>query len=121
MICEPAHQSSQALAETLQASTGSVSMQTRQLEQIGLVETITFPGDRATYFHLRPHVWAQVLSTEHERIKTMNDLAIAGLEVLPTERPDRVTELQQMSEFLIDEWPSLLERLETYLVEEKQL
>lgn len=119
MVCEPAHQSSQDLTEALQASVGSVSTQTRHLESFGLVEKVTFPGDRSTYYQLRPHVWEQMLWAEHQRIRDMRDLAIAGLDVLPAERPDRVTELQRMAAFLIEEWPGLMERLSKHLEKEK--
>lgn len=119
MICDPAHQSSQDLAEAVQASAGSVSTQTRQLEAFGLIEKVTFPGDRSTYYQLRPHVWEQMLWEEHQRIRDMRDIAIAGESVLPADRPDRVKGLRRTAEFLIEEWPGLMERLRTRSGKEK--
>lgn len=120
MICEPTHQSSQALAESLKTSTGSVSTQVRYLETVGLVEKVTFPGDRAAYYQLKPHAWEQVLWSEHQRIKDMHDLALAAQEVIPEQRPDRITGLQRIGEFLIEEWPRLMDRLTEYLKEDGQ-
>lgn len=118
MICEPAHQSSQSLADTLKTSAGSVSMQTRHLESIGLVERVTFPGDRSSYYQLRPNAWEEMLAVEHERIKEMRGLARAAATVLPAERADRITELERMADFLIEEWPSLMSRLHERLSKE---
>lgn len=111
MICEPAHQSASELVEALQVSAGSVSTQARVLEGIGLVERVTFPGDRATYYQLRPHVWAEMMWSEQQRIEEMKALADAALEVKPEARPDRVEELGLVSEFFLEHWPGLMEGL----------
>lgn len=115
MICEPAHQSSQDLVDALATSAGSVSTQARYLEGLGLVEKVTFPRDRATYYQLRPQAWQQVMWSDQQRIAEMLAIAAAGEQVLPEDRPERVLELRRMSEFLLAEWPDLMERLADYL------
>ncbi|MGB7860813.1 MAG: hypothetical protein WBM90_09980 [Acidimicrobiia bacterium] len=115
MICEPAYQSSQQIVDALHTSAGSVSTQTRYLEGFGLVEKVTFPTDRATYYQFRSNAWLQMMWSEHQRIGEMLAIANAGEQVLPDDRPDRVLELRRMSEFLLAEWPDLMERLADYL------
>lgn len=119
MICEPAHQSSPQLVDALQVSAGSVSTQARTLERIGLVERVTFPGDRATYYQLKPHVWIEIMWSEQQRIEEMKTLSEAALEVAPEERPDRVAELDLVTDFMLDRWPGLMQDLKEYLEKEQ--
>jgi len=111
MICEPVHQSAADLVSTLGMSTGSVSTQIRQLQRMGLVERLTFPGDRASYYQLPESVWSKSMNTEFERLADMRALAASAVEVLPTERPERVSELALVAEFFAEEWQGLTERL----------
>ena len=111
MICEPAHQSAADLVGALDVSTGSVSTQVRHLGQLGLVERTTFPGDRASYYQLPEGVWVRTMEAELARMVQMRALAEAGSGVLPTTRPDRVTELGVIAEFFSEEWPGFLAKL----------
>lgn len=119
MVCEPAHQSSAALAESLKISAGSVSTQTRLLERVGLLERVTFPGDRMTYFQLRPHVWLQMMWSEQQRIEEMRGIAEAARSVMPDERPDRVEDLGRVAEFFLERWPELMDGLTAHLQKER--
>lgn len=111
MICEPPHQSAAELVSDLEISTGSVSTQVRVLEQVAMLERITFSNDRATYFRLRDHVWARLMEGEMDRLQHLRKLAASAHNVVPIERSERVTELALVTEFFIDEWPNLLSRL----------
>lgn len=119
MICEPAHQSSPQLADALQISAGSVSTQTRVLEGIGLVERITFPGDRVTYYQLKPHVWIEIMWSEQQRIEEMKGLAEAASDVTPQERSDRVDDLRRVADFFLERWPELMNDLDRFLEKER--
>lgn len=121
MICEPAHQSSAELSERLKVSTGSVSTQTRVLERIGFLDRITFPGDRATYYQLKPHVWLELMWTEQQRIEEMKSLADAAQSLIPEARPDRVEELGEIAEFFLSRWPALMADLTEYLKKERAI
>lgn len=121
MICEPPHRSASELQTELALSAGSVSTQTTALERIGFVERVTFPGDRASYYQLRPHVWIELMRSEEARLAELGDLAEAATDVMPSVRPDRVGDLARVSEFFIDEWPGLMARLEERLKREKEL
>lgn len=117
-ICEPVHQSSADLAEKLSISTGSVSTQVRTLEFIGLVERVTFPGDRATYFQFRRNAWNELMWEEKQRLEEMMALTALAAKVLPEERPERVTHLRLVARFFLDEWPALMKRLNDYMEKE---
>lgn len=112
MICQPPQQSSSELAAALSASRGSVSTSTRQLAQLGMVERVTFPGDRASYYQLRPHAWMRLMEGELGRTQALHQLALMGTRVAPAERRDRVEELLQITSFSLDEWPGIMARLE---------
>jgi DNA-binding transcriptional regulator GbsR (MarR family) len=117
MVCDPPEQSSADLATALGVSAGSVSTITRQLTQIGLVDRVTFPGDRSSYFRLHDHAWIQVMHARLEGIRGLHELAMAAEPLTPEERPDRVTELRFMTEFMLAEWPGLMERMQDQLSE----
>lgn len=119
MVCDPPHQSSRELAAALHSSAGSISTQARVLENIGFVERVTFPGDRATYYQLRPDVWVELMGGEQQRIRELNALAESAAEAMPSERPERVTDLSRISSFFNKEWPGLIARLSDYLDKEK--
>jgi DNA-binding MarR family transcriptional regulator len=118
MICEPPHQSAADLIETLDLSSGSVSNQVRVLETVGLLERVTFGGDRASYYQLRPHAWVEVMLEKQSGTEELLALAHAAESVLPTDRPERVTELARVAEFWNEEWPALIARLKEHLIKE---
>ena len=120
MICEPPHQSSSELVEKLELSAGTVSTQIRVLERVLFVERITFPGDRASYYQLKPDVWIGVMMSEPEHIKRMMELSEAASDLIPEERPDRVTDMGFITRFLLDRWPALMDELVVELEKERE-
>ena len=118
MISDPPHQSSAELMETLDISAGSVSTIMRRLEIIGLAERITFHGDRATYYQLPDHVWLRTMQGEMARLEEMRKLVIAADGVVPEVRPERVTELGLIVDFMSEEWPGVLDRLQDHVQKE---
>ena len=50
------------LAEALQVSKGSVSTNARQLEQFGIIERTSEPGDRRDYYQMGTDVWERLLA-----------------------------------------------------------
>jgi DNA-binding transcriptional regulator GbsR (MarR family) len=115
MICEPPEQSSSDLAEALQISAGSVSTTTRQLIQLGLADRVTYPGDRASYFRLHDHVWIEVVRARIDGVRAWHEVAVAAEAVLPDKEPERITELAWMTEFMLREWPELMDRMQREL------
>jgi DNA-binding transcriptional regulator GbsR (MarR family) len=119
MICEPPYQSAPQLVDALHISAGSVSTQARTLESVGLVERTTFPGDRSTYYQLKPNVWTDIMWAEQQRIEEMKTIADAAMAVVPDERPDRVVDLSRVTDFFIERWPELMDGLREYLEKER--
>lgn len=120
MTCHPAHQSSAELVEALQASAGSVSTQTRSLEAIGLVERVTFPGDRVTYFQMKVGAWPDVLGAKIGGIEVLHDIALDGRSLVGDDRADRVDDLLAVTEFFGIEYPLLIERMKAQLAERER-
>jgi len=120
MICDPPHQSSAELAERLQISAGSVSTQIRFMENLGLVERVTFAGDRVTYFRLKPNVWVDLMWSEIDQLRQWQEISSLGAQVLPEERRERVVDIGFIADFLLDRWPALMDDLVEELNKEKR-
>jgi DNA-binding transcriptional regulator GbsR (MarR family) len=99
----------------LQISAGSVSTTTRQLIQLGLADRVTYPGDRASYFRLHDHVWIEVVRARIDGVRAWHEVAVAAEAVLPDKEPERITELAWMTEFMLREWPELMDRMQREL------
>jgi DNA-binding transcriptional regulator GbsR (MarR family) len=121
MICEPSQRSAAELVDDLKLSSGSVSTQTSVLERVGLVERVTFAGDRVSYYRLPPNVWLELMKLEMVRMREMRELAAAAADVIPTERPDRVEDLDRVTAFFMERWPELIEELSDYLDETRKV
>jgi len=113
LISNPPHQSAQELAEALQASKGSVSSATRMLIQIGFVERMSLPGDRKTYYVLKPGVWSQLARRRMQHFTVQKDLAARGLSLLKDEEPQvrlRLQEMYDIHAFFEREYCAVLDR-----------
>lgn len=117
MICDPPEQSSADLGAALDASAGSVSTTTRQLMQVGLLDRVTFPGNRASYFRLHEHAWIQVMDARLEGIRGLHQVALAAEPLTPERRADRVDDLRFITEFMLEEWPGVIDRMQSQLEE----
>lgn len=115
LVAEPAEQSAEALADTLQASRGSISTATRYLIQLGLIERSTRPGERRDYFRNKPGAWSGLMKRELEQLSVMRTLAEHGLSLLETGDPEARRGLEEMRDFYAfaeREFPRVFERWE---------
>ncbi|MEP0955784.1 MarR family transcriptional regulator [Microcoleus sp. FACHB-1515] len=96
LVSVPAQQSLSEIAEVLQASKGSISMMTRLLIQVGLIERISLPGDRRDYFQIKPHAWTQMSQQRMTQITAFRELADRGLALLADQGPHQQMRLQEM-------------------------
>jgi DNA-binding transcriptional regulator GbsR (MarR family) len=115
LICDPPHQSPGELAEVLQASKGSISSMTRLLEQLGLIDRLSLPGERRDYFRIRNESWTALFRRRMELVSTFRQLADQGLALLSEQTPEqrrRLEEMRDMYAFFEYEVPRLLERWE---------
>ncbi|MDX2217144.1 MAG: transcriptional regulator [Oculatellaceae cyanobacterium bins.114] len=113
LISQPSHQSHNELAEVLQASKGSISMMTRLLIQLSLIERVIFPGDRRDYFQIKPNAWSQITQQQVVRVTAFRKLAEQGLKLLegaPPSQQQRLQEMHDIHAFWERELPLLYQR-----------
>ena len=113
LVADPPEQSAEELADTLQASRGSISTMTRLLEGPGLIERVARPGDRKVYYRNRPDAWYQATRREAGFLGRMRDLAAQALELLDDAPPEVRRGAEDMHEFYAfweREMPAVLDR-----------
>jgi DNA-binding transcriptional regulator GbsR (MarR family) len=124
MVSDPPERSAEELVEELRASPGSISSATRTLVQMGLVQRFSRPGERRSYFRVRPGAWQELMRREQPTLKGFRELAERGLELMDSARPEAKQGLEEMRSlyaFWERELPSLLERYEEETKEERSL
>lgn len=117
LVCDPAHQSSSQLQDLLDASAGSISTTTRTLVQMGMVEKVAIPGERATFYRLRDHLWVDLMRRRLGFLVMMREAAERGLAVLDGASDARTERLRSFRDFyafmerrmpeMLDEWIAL--------------
>jgi DNA-binding MarR family transcriptional regulator len=101
------------MAEKLQVSKASVSTNARLLEQVGLLERISAPGDRRDFYRMRPDAWEQMLESARRRWESMRGVLLAGEATLPPEMAGaraRLAEAARFHTFLLEEGETLADR-----------
>lgn len=101
------------LAARLRVSKGSVSTNARQLEQIGLVERVSMPGDRRDYYRMEADAWERMLQVAQRKWEATRVRMTAGAAALPEEMEGvrrRLIEAEQFHLLMIDGVDRLLER-----------
>jgi len=101
------------LGERLQVSKASVSTNARLLEQCGMLERSSAPGDRRDFYRMRPDAWERVLQVAQKRWEVMRGLLTEAEATLPPEMETARRRLQEAAEFhafLLDEAEALIER-----------
>jgi hypothetical protein len=117
LICDPAEQTAAELANALSASKGSISTNTRMLVHLGVLERLSLPGERSTYFRIAPGAWERFIQGEIARVGLFREGAERGLKLLGDARPEhraRLTEFRDLFGFIEREYPLLLERYEAW-------
>lgn len=107
LVCEPAHQSAEELAEALTTSRGSISMATQMLIRSGSVERHPVPGSRRVHYRLRPGFWLNEAADKARAAGEWVKLAERGLSVLddaPEASRTRLREMRDMYSFLATEY-----------------
>jgi hypothetical protein len=115
LICDPPYQTSDQLAEGLQASKGSISTMTRLLMQIGLIEKIGLPGQRRDYFRIKPDAWSRLTKQRLGQLAVFRQLAERGLVVMEGQPPAlrrRLQEMRDLYAFFEQELPAVVDRWE---------
>jgi DNA-binding transcriptional regulator GbsR (MarR family) len=101
------------LADTLQASKGSISNMTQLLIHYRFIERTVRAGDRRDRFVVRSGAWARMMLWRVELLQRLQELATDGLELLgPEGNPEPLQEVRDMYAFLERELPRLFDRWE---------
>ncbi len=107
LVCEPPQQSADQLAAELGVSRGSVSMSMKLLRANEVIEIVAFPGDRRTYYRLRPGFWLEEASQKARQAAEWVKVAERGLDLLadsPPESRRRLHEAREMYSFLAEQY-----------------
>jgi|SRR5437868_810013 len=116
MVCTPAHQSAEELAEALQASRGAISMAVRMLQSGGAVERHTVAGTRRVHYRLRPGFWLREADEKAKVARAWRELTERGLALMSgndEEDRRRLREARDMYAFLEQEYSRIQDRWRT--------
>ena len=86
LLAEPPHQDFYTIQEFLKASKSAISNALKFLTKEGIVEYITFSGDRKRYFKVDVRGW---LENTKERIRQATDLKVLIADVLEIRKDTR--------------------------------
>lgn len=92
LVAEPPYCTFDDILENLQSSKSSVSTSLNLLLREGIVDYITFPGDRKRYFQVNAHTWLQMVKRKVEQIAPFRGILIE----LTQTRSDKYPEFNQM-------------------------
>jgi hypothetical protein len=99
------------LAETLQASKGSISGMTQLLIHYRFIDRTVRTGERRDRFIIRSGAWARMILWRLELLQRLQELAGDGLELLgPDGNTEPLEEVRDMYAFMERELPLLFDR-----------
>ena len=113
LVCDKDEVSFDEIRKALHASKGSISGTTKLLINVGMVEQVSLPGDRKTYFRISRTKVGTILKSRISQFKTLSDTFSEGRRLKT--REDEVSEwLNEISSFykwvgheiesIIDRW-----------------
>ncbi len=113
LMLSPTELSLDEIAERLMVSRASVSTEARRLQDHGIVERTSRPGDRKDYYHIAPNHYLRSLEQRFRTLQEMVALLNDGqrMEHLPAETVDRLercsnafTEIMQQVSGTLARW-----------------
>jgi len=113
LVCDKDEVSFDEIRQTLHASKGSISGTTKLLINVGMVEQVSLPGDRKTYFRISRTRVGTILRSRISQFETLSDTFAKGKQLKA--REDEVSVwLKEISSFykwvghqiesIIDRW-----------------
>lgn len=104
----------------LQVSKGSVSTNARMLEQHGIIERLSVPGDRRDYYRIGDRPWEKMLEMIRRRMMRTLRAVERGLADIPGELDDsrrRLVAWHTFYSFLLDDFEHTHERWASWLAQ----
>lgn len=99
------------LAERLKVSRGSISTNSRLLENLGVIERVTRPGERQDYFRIRPEPYVELLWGSLSRLYKAREVVTDAQRKLPDDWTDAQARLGDLGAF----YNGLIERTEAMI------
>ncbi len=87
------------LADILQVSRGSISTNARLLSTLGVIERVSFPGDRQNYYRLAKDPGEKIIKAGVARIKRVENIMTTATKTVPDSIQGSAERLQQMAHF----------------------
>ncbi len=113
LLLQEEQRSLEQIAEDLQVSKASISLNGRWLEQLGVVERVSSPGDRRDYYRIVDQPWERIYAVAQQRMQRTHDVLELGKTLLGEDEVvgrRRLTEWQWFHSFMLDEFATKLER-----------
>jgi hypothetical protein len=79
MVCDPPEQSAQQIQNGVRLSAAAVSAATQQLITAGMLERVSRPGDRKTYYRLASGGWDAPLAAKLRALGRLRHVADKGI------------------------------------------
>lgn len=83
LVCEPAQQTFNQIAEALRASKGSISSALKTLTTMRWVDKTTRPGDRRDYYTIRPGILPELSRQQSTMYDSITATTARGLALFP--------------------------------------
>jgi DNA-binding transcriptional ArsR family regulator len=112
LICDPPYQQQSEMVEALGASKSSISVALKDLTTLYLVERVSLPGDRRTYYRTAKDLWVRSFRARMHQLTQLRLLGERGLEALqgePEARQRRLMFMRDLNAFLETEFPKMLD------------
>ncbi len=99
MVSEPPYRTFEEIVEAVVASKSTVSNSLRLLQSEGMVDYITFPGDRKRYFQISISTWIGVIKKRLEDILGLRQIMKETVDMRSDKYKDFNNELLEMADF----------------------
>lgn len=111
LMLSPGPQSLDEIADGLQLSKASISLHTRLLEQLNLIQRIGMRGDRRVYYRVAENMWSEIMEGGRRKLQMFKTLAEEGEQISPDPAVrQRFAEMRDTMSFLIMGYDELLKK-----------
>lgn len=113
LLLQEEQRSLEQIAEDLQVSKASISLNGRWLERLGVVERVGSPGDRRDFYRIVDQPWERIYAVAQQRMQRTHDVLELGMSLLGEDEVvgrRRLMEWQWFHAFMLDDFITKLER-----------
>jgi DNA-binding transcriptional regulator GbsR (MarR family) len=101
LTCDPPEQTFDDIVTAVAASRSTVSVATRMLVQVKLIERFGVQNQRRDRYRLRDDAWTMLLQQDRDAASELKQLADEGLRLAETQAPAARARLRAMKEFYV--------------------